>query len=275
MITNEPDLDLGLIETMLVIHGQVVELEAHLERLERSAVRLYGSQLPAELRPAVESAARPAVDFVARLRIAVWPTSSGLHYRIEVEPATHHLLNPLSGSCLMLRMVAVSGGLGAHKWRDRSLTERLGAGLEPREEIVIVDNDEVLETGAGNLFAVFANQITTPPADHRLLPGVTRARVLELAQELGLHAEERPVLLRELSGATEVFVTSAIRGLVPVIECGDDGWPVGELALRLRRKLGELWSSSTPQEISQAPLERQEPRRGTHPIPGGATGTGG
>jgi para-aminobenzoate synthetase / 4-amino-4-deoxychorismate lyase len=275
MITNEPDLDLGLIETMLVIHGIVVELEAHLERLERSTVRLYGSLLPAELRPAVESAARPAVDRAARLRIAVWPTSSELHYRIEVEPTTHHLLTPLSGSCLRLRMVAVSGGLGAHKWRDRSLTERLGAGLEPRQEIVIVDGDEILETGAGNLFAVFANRITTPPADHRLLPGVTRTRVLELARALGLQAEERSVLLGELSGATEVFVTSAVRGLVPVIECGDNGWPVGELALRLRRKLGELWSSSTPQEISRALREREGPRRGMHPVPGGAAGTGG
>ena|GEM_PF-788759 len=255
MITNEPDLELGLIETMLVFDGAVMELEAHLERLERSTIRLYDRPLPAELRPAMESAlrARP-LDRAARLKVAVWPTASGLCFGTEVEPTAHHVLNPLSGTGLRLRTATVTGGLGAHKWRDRSLTERLGAGLDPGEELVIVDDDgEILETGAGNLFAVFAKRITTPPADHRLLPGVTRARVLELARSLRLHAEERPLKLAELSGATEVFVTSAVRGLVPATECGENGWPVGEIALRLRRKLGELWSSPSRRKTSWAP----------------------
>ena len=254
MITNDPNLELGLIETMLVFDGAVMELEAHLERLERSTTRLYDRPLPAELRPAMESAlrARP-LDRAARLKVAVWPTPTGLRCRTEVEPTERHLLTPLAGTALSLRPVAVADGLGAHKWRDRSLIERLGAGLDPGVELVIVDGGEVLETGAGNLFAVFANRITTPPADHRLLPGVTRARVLELARAHGFDTEERPLTLAELSEATEVFVTSAVRGVVPAIACGEDCWTVGTVALRLRRELGELWSSSSPREISWAP----------------------
>lgn len=255
MITNDPNLELGLIETMLVFDGAVMELEAHLERLERSTTRLYDRPLPAELRPAMESAlrARP-LDRAARLKVAVWPTPTGLRCRTEVEPTERHVLTPLAGTALSLRPVAVADGLGAHKWRDRSLIERLGAGLDPGEELVIVDGGgEVLETGAGNLFAVFANRITTPPADHRLLPGVTRARVLELARAHGFDTEERPLTLAELSEATEVFVTSAVRGVVPAIACGEDCWTVGAVALRLRRELGELWSSSSPREISWAP----------------------
>ena len=254
MITNKPNLELGLIETMLVLGGSIVELDAHLQRLERSAARLYNSPLPAKLRTAMEWAQRtlPLVR-AARLRVAVWPASSGLCFSTEVEPTRRHVLDPLAGTVLRLRQATVAGGLGPHKWRDRSLIERLGAGLDPGEEIVIVDDDEVLETGAGNLFAVFAKRIRTPPADHRLLPGVTRARVLELARSLGLHAEERPLKLAELGRATEVFVTNAVRGLVPATECGENGWPVGEIALRLHGKLGELWSSSARRKTSWAP----------------------
>ena len=255
MITNKPDIELGLIETMLVLDGAVVELEAHLQRLERSTTRLYDSSLPAELRAEMKRALRTLqLDHAARLRVAVWPSASGLCCSAKAEPTELHVLNPLSRTGLKLRPATVAGGLGAHKWKDRSLTERLGAGLTPGEEIVIVDADgEVLETGAGNLFAVIAKRITTPQADHRLLPGVTRARVLELARSLRLHAEERPLMLAELSGATEVFVTSAVRGLVPVTECGGKGLPVGEIALRLGTQLGELWSSSSQREISWAP----------------------
>ena len=246
MITNQPDLEQGLIETMLVIDGAVVELEAHLERLERSTLRLYDASLPAGLHTAMESSLRslPTVR-AARLRVAVWPMSNELGYHTEAEPTAQHLFNPLSGTGLRLRPATVAGGLGAHKWRDRSLIAQLGEGLGPEEELVIVDDDgEVLETGAGNLFAVFENRITTPPADHRLLPGVTRRRLLELACALGLIAVEHPLELDELSGATEILVTSAVRGVVPVIKCGENDWTMGEFTLRLRRALTELWSLS-------------------------------
>lgn len=263
MITNKPNLELGLIETMLVLDGAVVELEAHLQRLERSTTRLYNSSLPTELRAEMKRAQLTLqLGRAARLRVAVWPASSGLCCSAKAEPTECHVLSPLSRSGLKLRPATVAGGLGAHKWRDRSLTEGLGEGVAPGEEIVIVDADgEVLETGAGNLFAVFAKRITTPQADHRLLPGVTRARVLELARSLRLHAEERPLKLAELSGATEVFVTSAIRGLAPVTECGERGLPVGEIALRLRRQLGELWSSSSQREICGHPNRSQPQSR--------------
>jgi para-aminobenzoate synthetase / 4-amino-4-deoxychorismate lyase len=246
MITHEPNLEHGLIETILVINGAVVELEAHLGRLERSAVRLYEHSLPAELRPALESARRTVPhDQAARLRVAVWPTPTGLGFCTEVERATRHLLTPLSGTGLRLEPASVAGGLGAHKWRDRRLIEQLGDGLGLGEELVIVDDGEILETGAGNLFAVFANRITTPPVDHRILPGVTRARVLRLAGASGFGVEERRLELTELSAATELFVTSAVRGVMPVIECGKIGWPIGGIALKLRRTLGALWASSS------------------------------
>ena len=92
---------------------------------------------------------------------------------------------------------------------------------------------------------VFGNRITTPAADHRLLPGVTRARVLELANALELSAEEHTLELAELSEATEVFVTSSVRGVVPVIECGENCWTVGEVTLSMGVALRELWTSSS------------------------------
>ncbi len=247
MITNKPDLELGLIETMLVLDGAVVELEAHLQRLERSTIRLYDSSLPAELLAEMKRAQQTLqLDRAARLRVAVWPSSSELCCSAEAEPTERHLLSPLSSTGLKLRPATVAGGLGAHKWRDRRLIERLGAELEPGDELVIVDGGgEVLETGAGNLFAVLGNRITTPAADHRLLPGVTRGRVLELARSLRLHTEERPLKLAELSGATEVFVTSSVRGVVPVIECAENCWTVGEVTLSMGMALRELWTSSS------------------------------
>ena len=55
-------------------------------------------------------------------------------------------------------------------------------------------------------------ELLTPPARH-CLPGITRARVLELARAHGLAAREAPLELDALMRAEEVFVTNAVQGL--------------------------------------------------------------
>jgi para-aminobenzoate synthetase/4-amino-4-deoxychorismate lyase len=102
------------------------------------------------------------------------------------------------------RMLVLPGGLGAHKWVDRDLL----AGVEP----LIVDlSGEVLESGSGNLFVVEGDTLVTPPADGRILPGVTRAELIRSAD-----VSVEPIDLARLGAADEVFVTSSIRGRQPV-----------------------------------------------------------
>jgi len=57
--------------------------------------------------------------------------------------------------------------------------------------------------------------LTTPPLDGRLLPGVTRARLLERAAGLGLVAREEPLTLAGLRAARALLLTSSLRGAVP------------------------------------------------------------
>jgi hypothetical protein len=174
--------------------------------------------------------------------VALWPAGAEPRFQCEIGPASRHGLGP-PGPGLGLRPVTVEGGLGAHKWRDRGLIRRLGANLGEHEELLILDAEEVLETGAGNLFAFFEGTLVSPVADHRLLPGVTRARVIEIAGRAGSTVEERYLGLAELGGAQEVFVTSSLRGVVPVTVCGAIRWELGEKTRMLRAALAELWST--------------------------------
>jgi branched-subunit amino acid aminotransferase/4-amino-4-deoxychorismate lyase len=68
--------------------------------------------------------------------------------------------------------------------------------------------------------------IVTAPTDHRILPGVTRGIVLELAGDDGLDVAERTWMLDELFAADEVFMTSTNSGVRPIIEI--DGRPVAD-----------------------------------------------
>ena len=83
----------------------------------------------------------------------------------------------------------------------------------------------VAETTAGNLFLVRDGQLRTPPLGPRLLAGVTRAHVLQLAKTLSVPHAERPCHQDELIAADEVFVTSTSFGVIPVARV--DGRSVG------------------------------------------------
>lgn len=242
---ERPDPQLGVFETLLVIEGVAVELDSHLERMECTVTTLYDRCLPTELQVAATEAARSSGG-MGRLRVSVWPPGDGrLEWDIEMEAVDPHLIEAPTGSGTELVVDDVCGSLGAHKWRDRRvLTDaRRRHRLSSSEEILLVDrNSEVLEAGHGNVFALIGATLVTPVTDGRLLPGVTRARILSLARDQSIFTTTDVMTLDTLSQADEVFLTSSVRGVEPVIACHGVGrWGVGPVTLGLRRALLQQW----------------------------------
>jgi anthranilate/para-aminobenzoate synthase component I len=179
-----PDPARGVFETVLVVDGEPVLLDEHLERLAASVAELYGEELPPV------HLGMPATQ-AWRVRVGFRP---GVGVAVDWLPAAFPS-EPLEPEVLVL-----PGGLGRHKWVDR----RLVGGPEP----LIVDlSGEVLESGSGNVFVVEGETLVTPPADGRILPGITRAERLRSAD-----VAVEPIDLDRLRAADEVFVTSSIRG---------------------------------------------------------------
>lgn len=92
-------------------------------------------------------------------------------------------------------------------------------------EAILVRDGVVTEAAHSNVFAVLAGEIRTHPATHRILPGVTREVVLELAASRHLPVREEAVLVSELAEASEIFLTSTTGDVLPVTRV--DGRPVG------------------------------------------------
>jgi para-aminobenzoate synthetase/4-amino-4-deoxychorismate lyase len=202
---QRPDPAMGVFDTMLVEHGQPVALELHRQRLAASVTELYGATLPPTLVAGVHAAASEAAGpgSRARLRIDVDPDGG---VRMTLSPAA-----PPSRQPIVLEPYALPGGLGAHKWRDRRLVDALVA-LRPGTVPLLVDTDGlVLETAHANVWIVEDDELITPPADGRILPGTTAAALL--ANEPGARAE--PIELERLASADAVFLTSSISGRRP------------------------------------------------------------
>jgi para-aminobenzoate synthetase / 4-amino-4-deoxychorismate lyase len=223
-----PDPAQGVFETTLVTGGRPVALEAHLARLAASLSSLYGIPVPDGAREQVEEAARGLE--LGRLRLTVTPDGSASVRVADVDPALVFPTEPIA-----VAVVAVPGGIGAHKWADRRLLEAADARVGPAVALVADANDgALLEGSRSSLFLVRDGAVITPPADGRLLPGITRAQAIEIVRGLGIELREEAVFDLD---ADEVFMTGGVRGVEPV------GQASGELTARVAAELRALWLS--------------------------------
>lgn len=85
-----------------------------------------------------------------------------------------------------------------------------------REGLLLTPEGDVAEGSVSNIFCVVDGELLTPPIHLGILPGITRARVIELANEEGITVAERSFLLDELLKSDECFYTNSVRELVPV-----------------------------------------------------------
>jgi branched-chain amino acid aminotransferase len=86
------------------------------------------------------------------------------------------------------------------------------------------ERGEVTEGTTSNVYVVSGGAVATPPVEAGILVGTTRTRILALCRREGLAASERTIRPADLLAAEEVFVSSSVRGVLPVVAV--DGKPV-------------------------------------------------
>jgi branched-chain amino acid aminotransferase len=118
-------------------------------------------------------------------------------------------------------------------------TDAIAMGFD--EAIMLNQDGHVCEGTGENIFFVTGNTLATPSLESNVLPGITRATVIDLAtNELGMKVEERSVDRSELYTVDEVFLTGTaahIQGVGTV-----DYRPVGAGGIGpVTRRLQELY----------------------------------
>jgi para-aminobenzoate synthetase/4-amino-4-deoxychorismate lyase len=218
-----PDPGLGVFETVLVEHGRPAGLERHLARLAAAVEVLYGGALPRTLEAGVQAAAAQAAD-APRARVRVLADPAGT-VRITVSPA-----GPPRSDPVVLAPFALPGGLGAHKWRDRRLLEALAEAAGGAVPLLVDTDGQVLEAAYANVWIMEGEDLVTPDADGRILPGTTRAALLAADR----FAREEAFDLARLARADGVFLTSSISGRHParIITGGVAGYNSASLEVR-------------------------------------------
>jgi branched-subunit amino acid aminotransferase/4-amino-4-deoxychorismate lyase len=257
-----PDAGAGIFETLLVLAGRPAALGAHLQRLASSAGALYGADLDVAQSGKLATTARSIAHDLQgphRLRILATPVRPGeVSIRFEAEPAPAAFDGSL-GSPVRLVPTVISGGLGPHKWLDRSILDKRRAelGLEASSHLLVTDTSgAVLETERASVVVLLDGALVSPSPDGRLLAGVTVVTAFGAADRLGVQAAFGPLTVADLERAGEVFCLSAVRGITPARLSGGPAAGAGPLvaerspaderggiAARLATALFESWRS--------------------------------
>jgi branched-chain amino acid aminotransferase len=224
----------GLFETLRVVNGRPFRWDAHWQRLEQGA-RFLGISLPFD-----SGAMRDyACQLIARneltdalLRIALsrgvgprgYSPKGAEHPTIIMSLHAAPSLQPTHPPAW--RLVTSSFRLPPDERLARFKTcnklpqilARAEADAAGADEALLLDlSGHVVEGSSSNLFWFDATGLCTPPLTAGILPGVTRAVVMELAQSLGLAVSERVLLPAQLSSASGVFLSVTSSGIVEAI----------------------------------------------------------
>jgi branched-chain amino acid aminotransferase len=248
----------GLFETMRADRGRVPFLDRHLDRLEAGAAVL-GIPLPRS-RDAIAEAcfevlhANQLGDSLAAVRLTLsrGPGPRGLAPPADPAP-TLLVAAALMADAAPAPARAVMSSIRRNEHSPLSRTKSLNYldnVLALREACERGANEAILCNTAGrlacasaaNLFLVRDGALLTPGLDEGVLPGITRAVLLETARDLGIPAEQVVLPTSALERADEALLTNSLVGVRPVVEI--DGERVGKggpgpLTQRLQRAYAE------------------------------------
>jgi 4-amino-4-deoxychorismate lyase len=236
-------------ETLRVYGGRPFRLDDHLARMRASAERLGIAWADGFAELAAEALGAAGVpDAVLRLYLTPGREGSG-------EPVSLALVSSLPPDLEERRargisLISLLGLRAEAPWllggvKSTSYAVNMAAESEARvrgadDAVFVRDDGAVLEGPVTNVWWRRGSTLFTPSLELGILAGVTRGAVLEAAPAAGFDVSEGVYTLDELLEAEEVFTTSSVREVMPVVAVDGRPFARGPAAAALQAALRKL-----------------------------------
>jgi D-alanine transaminase len=255
----------GVYEVIRIYGGRPFTLDLHLQRLWKSAVDiqltppLTTDALAVEIHKLIAKAGIP--DGMVYLQLTRGVAARNHLFPDIVEPTLLFYVRPLPrvgppGSGEGVKLLAVPDERWKRCWIKSiallpNVLAKNAAVAAGADEAVFIDCGNVTECSASNLFAVINEKLITHPIGTKVLPGITRMVLLEIAADLGIEVDERALREDEPPRADELFITSTTRE-ISWVSCWNDMYigkgRCGPMTIALHKALKERIVSETAVE---------------------------
>jgi D-alanine transaminase len=227
----------GVYEVVPCYRGRLFRMQSHIDRLHASLAKIrldFESDL-AYWQNIIEPLIDSTIDQSVYIQITRGVSNKRDHaFPAEVKPTVFVMcseIKPFAGTLTGVKALTVEDS----RWDmcDVKATTLLANVLLRQSaveqgcaEAILHKNGYVTEGAASNIFAVIDDVLFTPEKNADILPGITREVVLELAEQNGIEHREEIISVDALQNASEIWMTSSTREIVPIVMLDDE--PVGE-----------------------------------------------
>jgi branched-chain amino acid aminotransferase len=223
----------GLFETMRAYDRRIFREQQHLDRLAGSAVKLGWTVVPEveDLRENIQQVVVASQASDLRVRLTV--TTGSLRPLQRERPTLTIIATAAPESRYPEELYAKGVTVIVSSYRQSrhdptvghkttSYFARLASLREVHsqnafEALWLTDDGHVAEGAISSLFMVKDEALYVPPLETPILPGITRAAVIELAGAMGISVHERPLAVDDVRAADEVFLTNSMMEVMPVV----------------------------------------------------------
>lgn len=226
----------GIYEVLRTYRGRLHAVEEHMRRLFRSldAIGLKHTFTAAALEGIINEAVKRAgfADSLVYFQITRGATKRAKVFPQDVPPTLVITVRQLElpTAAMRERGVAIMTAEDIRWQRCDIKTVCLLPNVLASQrakiagcfEALFVEKDgTVNECASANVFMVASGVVVTPPLSSRILSGITREEVINLARRNNIPMEERRITLDELLAADEVFLTGTTTEVLPVVKVDD------------------------------------------------------
>jgi D-alanine transaminase len=254
----------GVYEVTSIIDGTLIDIRAHLARLERSCAEIALS-LPWSAEDLI------AIHHELMRRNAL--TEGSIYLEVTRGAADRDFVFPKVATPTLVMFTQTRNLLNAPsaktgikavtapdlRWLRRdiksvnllaSVLAKQAAANQGAQEVLMTEDGIITEGGSSTAWIVKDRTLISRPLSEKVLPGITRAAVLAFIAESGFAFDQRTFSVTEALAAEEAFITSATNLVMPVVEI--DGQTIGtgtpgpatarvrELYIQFARKGGAL-----------------------------------
>jgi D-alanine transaminase len=246
----------GIYEVMLLKDNKLIDMQWHIERLFNSLTAIginltYTSVQITEI--CLQLAQLNSItDGMLYMQITRGTTPRNLLITDDLSPTVIITITPLTPSTSIINGIRVMT-LEDIRWHrcDIKSTNLLASALSLRkahdcgyDDAIFIRNNIITEATAANVFLVTNDNIlVTKKLDNLILGGITRKRVLHLANELKITNKEEDFSLDELLKAKEIFITSSTKLIRPVFAVNNtiiNNNKCGEITMSLIKAYNEF-----------------------------------
>ena len=233
----------GVYEVIPSYGRKALRFEHHMQRLQNSldAVRIENPLSNSQWKTIIDKliSDTDSQDQYIYLHITRGVASRDHRFPEEVKPTIFvmsSILNPVDPELLKTGVTAVT--LDDIRWQYCNIKAiallpnillRQQAVDKGAVEAILIRDGNMTEGAASNTFIVIDGVIKTPPKDQKLLPGITRDLIVELAITHNMPIEETTISEEEFLAADEIWLTSSTKEILPVTKINDqkvgDGKP--------------------------------------------------